>query len=121
LPIKARYCVICGKGLSLWHRLVGRTRHNYCVVAEQERALGAERQAELDRQAELSRRQAAEEERNKQAEVAAEKERERARLVAELEGHRKRHGFASIVGQEYAVRRLKEFMAMYQKHEGQNA
>jgi Holliday junction resolvasome RuvABC ATP-dependent DNA helicase subunit len=113
LAIKARYCVICGKRLSLWHRLRGRTSHNYCVVEEQERALRAERQAELDRQAELRQRQAAEEEGKRQAELAAEKEREQARLAAEREAYRKSHGFASIVGQEQARKRLWEFAALY--------
>jgi len=120
LPMKARYCVICGKRLSLWHRLLGRTRHNYCVALEQKRAVWAE----LDRQAELRRGQAAEEERRKQAEVAeeerkrqaevaAQKEREQARLAAEREAYRKSHGFASIVGQEGATKRLWEFAALY--------
>lgn len=113
LPIKSRYCVICGKRLSLWDRLLGSTRHNYCVASEQERVLRAERQAELDRQAELRRRQAVEEETNKQAKLAAEKEREVARLAAEREAYRKSHGFASIVGQEEATKRLWEFAALY--------
>lgn len=111
LAVSRGYCESCGRRLGLRDRLSRKTKHDACAVADQQRALEAQRQAELG---ELARRRTAEEEK-KRAELAAEREREQARLAAEREAHRKANGFASIVGQQEAVGRLWEFMALYLK------
>ncbi len=109
----ARYCESCGKLIGLGDRLSGKTKHYACALADEQRALEAKRQAELER------RRAAEEEIRKQAQLAAEREREQARprvrLVAERELCRRAAGFASILGQQDAVRRLLEFTGLYLK------